>query len=637
MNYKFVSVKEIFNKYKVINVPYYQREYVWGNKNNGRNLYKFIDDIFSQYNNSPSSQYFIGTLAFCSAIVNDVIDGQQRLTSLVLILSCLSKMKCSEDIKVSNKNLLLPENEKFVIQEDFYLTEELKYNLNLVNNYDSQKHNVNISQTIDRIESQISNAWSGYTKDWYDDLYKFILNNVMLISLEYNNINESLKYFLNINSLSVQLTQSEIFYSILSQAIRIARTEDSIFKIKQFVKELADYRGISKEIGEYKCYDDKYEKGINNVVFIFLNAYYKNDRNISSLEETGIGKWMSFYKNEVFNDALLAKEFVEKFTQYLRDFKIIYQSLANMVDLNINSSIYISWCLLQYENYYDVNNIFVILFKTRHCYIDGEPNLYLDENKNININELNEACKRLNLTLLWNYISSNTKRIVGFIENIAVDKSGNCKKSIDDIVNDINVSEIFNLNYNDGKGVSNVNVKNLCSNIKVILACQESFLDMTADSTHDFGEYLVNILSGENFSIEHLYSIKEYQDKDRLENWRAKKLKFNTPEDFDNERFKFENLSLLDKQTNSAAGSDEIKDKLTKYKSARKIFGSKWEYLIQSFVGDSEYYRNEKIMALDLPERKLKNIDQNTWELSENNREFNIKLLKKALEEIASK
>lgn len=637
MNYKFVSVKEIFNKYKVINVPYYQREYVWGNKNNGRNLYKFIDDIFSQYNNSPSSQYFIGTLAFCSAIVNDVIDGQQRLTSLVLILSCLSKMKCSEDIKVSNKNLLLPENEKFVIQEDFYLTEELKYNLNLVNNYDSQKHNVNISQTIDRIESQISNAWSGYTKDWYDDLYKFILNNVMLISLEYNNINESLKYFLNINSLSVQLTQSEIFYSILSQAIRIARTEDSIFKIKQFVKELAEYRGISKEIGEYKCYDDKYEKGINNVVFIFLNAYYKNDRNISSLEETGIGKWMSFYKNEVFNDALLAKEFVEKFTQYLRDFKIIYQSLANMVDLNINSSIYISWCLLQYENYYDVNNIFVILFKTRHCYIDGEPNLYLDENKNININELNEVCKRLNLTLLWNYISSNTKRIVGFIENIAVDKSGNCKKSIDDIVNDINVSEIFNLNYNDGKGVSNVNVKNLCSNIKVILACQESFLDMTADSTHDFGEYLVNILSGENFSIEHLYSIKEYQDKDRLENWRAKKLKFNTPEDFDNERFKFENLSLLDKQTNSAAGSDEIKDKLTKYKSARKIFGSKWEYLIQSFVGDSEYYRNEKIMALDLPERKLKNIDQNTWELSENNREFNIKLLKKALEEIASK
>ena len=546
-------------------------------------------------------------------------------------------MKCSQDIEDFNKNLLLPENEKFVIQEEFYLTEELKYNLNLANNYDSQNHNVNISQTIDRIKSQISNAWSGYTKDWYDGLYKFILNNVMLISLEYNNINESLKYFLNINSLSVQLTQSEIFYSILSQAIRIARTEDSIFKIKQFVKELADYRGISKEIVEYKCYDDKYEKGINNVVFIFLNAYYKNDRNISSLEETGIGKWMSFYKNEVFNDALLAKEFVEKFTQYLKDFKIIYQSLANMVDLNINSSIYISWCLLQYENYNDVNNIFVTLFKTRHCYIDGEPNLYLDENKNININELNKVCKRLNLTLLWNYIRSNTKRNVGFIENIAVDKSGNCKKSIDDIVNDINVSEIFNLNYNDGKGVSNVNVKNLCSNIKVILACQESFLDMTADSTHKFGEYLVNILSGENFSIEHLYSIKEYQDKDRLENWRAKKSKFNTPEDFDNERFKFENLSLLDKQTNSAAGSDEIKDKLTKYKSARKIFGSKWEYLIQSFVGDSEYYRNEKIMALDLPERKLKNIDQNTWELSENNREFNIKLLKKALEEIASK
>ncbi len=66
MKYDIKTLKQILDKYKIINVPYYQREYVWGNKNKGRNLYKFIDDIFSTYNTNPNTEYFIGTLAFCS-------------------------------------------------------------------------------------------------------------------------------------------------------------------------------------------------------------------------------------------------------------------------------------------------------------------------------------------------------------------------------------------------------------------------------------------------------------------------------------------------------------------------------------------------------------------------------------------
>jgi hypothetical protein len=638
MKHEFLNVKQVFDRYKIINVPYYQRDYVWGTKNNGRNLYKFIDDIFNQYNDNPTSQYFIGTLAFCSSIVNDVIDGQQRLTSLILILSILSKLKCSQSIKDECVKLLIPEDDKFVIQEEFYLTEELKFNLGLPNNYNSQNYNANISRTVDRIKSQIINAWSEYTENWYDGLYNFILNNVSFISLEYNNINESLKYFLNINSLSIQLTQSEIFYSILSQSIRIAKTGDSIFNIRQKIKELGSYVGMSKDIEGYKAYDDKSENGITNVIYIFLNAYFKKDSNILTLGETGIGKWMSFYRNDVFNDPISASKFVDKFTQYLKDLEFVYKNLSNMsVCLNPGSSLYITWTLLQYESYYDITSVLVSLFKTKHCYIEGENDLYLDGTKNIDLYKLNEIGKRLNLTLIWNYVRSNTKRTAGFIENIAVNADGNYKKSIDDIVADININEIFNLNYNDHKAVSNVNVKDYSRLIKVILGCQESFLDKTADPSHDFSEYLSNILTRESFSIEHLYSVKEYTDKERLSNWKNKKSKFYVDQDFDNERFRFENLSLLDKQTNSLAGDDEIKDKLNKYKNARKILGSNWEYLIQSYVEGSEYYKNQNIQSLGLPERKLINIDQNTWELSPNNREFNIVLLRKAIEEIANK
>lgn len=637
MKHSFISVKDIFDKYRVINVPYYQREYVWGTKNDGRNLYKFIDDIFNQYKNNPSSDYFIGTLAFCSARVNDVIDGQQRLTSLILILSILSK-KCSEEIKALNSTLLLPEGD-LALQEENYLTEELKYNLGLENHYNSQSHSANISKTIDRITSQIDNAWGEYTENWYDGLYNYILNNVKLISLEYSNISESLKYFLNINSLSIQLTQADIFYSILSQSIRLAETGDNIFEIKQRIAKIASYPGLSNDIEEYKAYgEDKEEHGVNNIIFMFLNAFYKSDSNILMLPETGIGKWMSFYKNEVFNDAIKAKEFTEKFIQYLSDLEMIYKHFANMdVEIDHSSSLYLSWVLLQYEKYFDILRVLTDLFRTRHNYLDSGNNLYYPGTRSVSIEELNEVAKRINLTLLWNYIRSGTKRTTGLIENISLNENGEYANSISDIVMNITLGDIFNLNYNDHKNVSNINIKDYSRLIKVVMGCQESFLDKTADSTHDFNEYLQYILSGENFSIEHLYSVAEYENTERLHNWNSKKNKFFRPEDFDTERFRFENLSLLDKQMNSSAGSDEIRDKLAKYRNARKVLGSSWEYLIQSLVDGSEYYNNDNIQALNLPERRLINIDQNTWELSPNNRDFNTALLHMALMEIANK
>ncbi len=636
MKHDFISVKEIFNKYKIINVPYYQRDYVWGQENDGRNLYKFIDDIFSQYKNNPSSDYFIGTLAFCSAKVNDVIDGQQRLTSLILILSILSQ-KCSDEVKDINAKLLFSDDE-FVLQEEFYLTEELKYNLGLENHFNSQGYSVDISKTIDRINSQIDNAWSGYQESWYDGLYNYILNNVKLISLEYSNISESLKYFLNINSLSIQLTQADIFYSILSQSIRLAETGDNIFEIKQQIAKIANYPGLSTDLEDYKAYgEDRDKHGINNVIYIFLNAYYKNDNNILTLPETGVGKWMSFYKNEVFNDAIKAKEFTEKFVQYLSDFETIYKYFANMdIGLDPSSSLYLSWVLLQYEKYSDILKILTELFKTRHDY-SGNNDIYNPGTNAISLDELNTISKRINLTLIWNYIRSSTKRTIGLIDNISVNEKGEYNNSILDILTNIAIEDIFNLNYNDHKNVSNINIKDYSRLIKVVMGCQESFLDKTADNSHDFSEYLQYILAGENFSIEHLYSVLEYENSDRLSNWQSKKNKFFRPEDFDTERFRFENLSLLDKQMNSSANSDEIKDKLEKYKNARKVLGSNWEYLIQSLADGSEYYKNEKIQTLNLPERKLADVNQNTWELSSNNREFNIKLLNLALQEIANK
>lgn len=637
MEHSFRTIQEILNRYKIINIPYYQREYVWGNNNQGRNLYKLIDDIFNAYSENTSSTYFIGTLAFCSEKVNDVIDGQQRITSIILLLSVLSKLKCSDKIYQQNKKMLFPySDDRFVIQEESYLTEEIKHELGYKNNFDTHGYKKDISKTIDRITKQIQTGWDGYTQQWYDELYNYILNSVNFISLEYTNIGESLKYFLNINSLSIQLTQSDIFYSILSQALRITRNVNTIFSIKTRVSKLSEMKGLSQIIDGYKAYDKDGNKAVDNIIYIFLNAFYQKDKNIGSLNDVGIGKWISFYRNDVFNDQIIAKEFVDNFLTYMSDFEYISKKFNNFnSDLKSDTSIYMSWILLQYEGYFDFLKMLVDLFRTRHNYIKNSNNLYKQGTMIIDDAKLEEISTRLNLTLLWNYIRASNKRLDSFITNISINERGNYKKSIDDIKTDISLDDMFILNFRDKNNVSNAKIPDQSRIIKVLFAFQEAFLNHVAKPEKQFNEFLLNLLDSDNFSIEHLYSVKEWKDQNRLNKWRQKGYFANDAE-FDTARFKFENLSLLDKNTNSSAGDDEIYAKLAKYRSAKKVCGSDWEYLIQSLVENSEYYNNQNIQNLNLPKRTLENIDQNTWELSENNRAFNEELMRMVIDYVCS-
>lgn len=635
MKHDFKTVGQIFSDYKVIHVPYYQRAYVWGNKNSGKNLYKFIDDIISQYEDDASKDYFIGTLAFCSDVVNDVIDGQQRLTSLVMILKILSDMHCSEEIKAKNDELIMP-NGEFVIQEENYLTEDLKKYLGLKYNSNSQKDIARLSETVDKIKKQIKNRCENKQEYWCDGLYRYILGNVKLISIEYNNIGESVKYFLNINSLSIQLTQNDIFFSILSQSLRISKSPKSIFKIKERMIEIGNWSGMGNKLNEYKAYDSaKEEVGVNNLIYIFLTAYYRVDKDVLELNEVGVGKWLSFYKNEIFNDQLKAKEFTDNFTQYLSDITNIYNYLTgNLPTEECHESVRLASILLGYENNNDIIETLLKIFTYRHNYRGLSV---FDDGGKISIYEINEIARRLNLTLVWNYIRSGNKRLDTFVENILLKEDGEYKKSIGDICEDIDIESIFSLTYGGtDKQVSNEKIADKSRLIKVILALQQAVLSECAKAKEkSFNDYVSKLLS-RDFSVEHLYSINEYKNQKRRANWNTKKNIFLSDSEFDATRCRFENLSLLNISTNSSAGDDEIQDKLLKYKNnAKKIFESEWEYLILSLVEDSEYYRNERIQKLNLPERKIEDVDQNTWRQSENNREFNKKLLKMAISRIA--
>ncbi len=103
-NYRY-SIQEAFRNCFYV-VPDYQREYVWTEKE----VRQLLDDIDEQVDSASGRDYFIGMVLVASQSAEkshyDVIDGQQRLTTLFLLLCALRHFFKGEDTHQMISNLV---------------------------------------------------------------------------------------------------------------------------------------------------------------------------------------------------------------------------------------------------------------------------------------------------------------------------------------------------------------------------------------------------------------------------------------------------------------------------------------------------------------------------------------------------
>lgn len=106
------TIKNLFNYDKIqFIIPPYQRAYSWGAKKDSekeKQVIQFIDDLKEQ-----KKRYFFGHFLFEKSKEDEnkffVIDGQQRLTTIVIFFSCL--LKILEEREKQGEKLLDKENE----------------------------------------------------------------------------------------------------------------------------------------------------------------------------------------------------------------------------------------------------------------------------------------------------------------------------------------------------------------------------------------------------------------------------------------------------------------------------------------------------------------------------------------------
>lgn len=202
---KTLTISDLFddeNKCKYI-IPIYQRNYAWGDDE----ISSLLQDIKNacEKNKEQDKNYYIGSLVVYRRENGDfeVIDGQQRLTTLTLIMHYLGKL--------SFRNVFFEHRDE---------SEQALSNLN------SEKLPSNFSQALKTIK-RVINEWG----DNKNEIVKFLLGKVEIIRTEVPEGTDLNHYFEIMNTRGEQLEKHEVLKARLMDALPKEDIEKNLFAI----------------------------------------------------------------------------------------------------------------------------------------------------------------------------------------------------------------------------------------------------------------------------------------------------------------------------------------------------------------------------------------------------------------------
>ena len=204
---------KVFKKlpFSQFRIPSYQRPYKWTKKN----VLTLINDLdfFQKAAEKDGSlqtyRYRLGTLILHQENndVLNIVDGQQRILSLILLVSCLEK--------------------------EPYTSEELELRQEI--NSFSQKYSVKKSSISDKNLSQnliaIEEKFSDYSPNDLINLRKFICNNCEFVIIKLSDISEAFQFFDSQNSRGKELEPHDLLKAYhLREIPQISQTDLNIIE-----------------------------------------------------------------------------------------------------------------------------------------------------------------------------------------------------------------------------------------------------------------------------------------------------------------------------------------------------------------------------------------------------------------------
>ncbi len=267
-------------------VPDYQREYVWKVDDQ---VEQFLTDIDNEFDpgTKEQSSYFIGSIIIVkNGKRYDVIDGQQRLTTVVLMMCAFRDVMKGLDLDETQANYLKAIAEwlstfdvtagKVQLRLELQYEESKDYLSTLIQ---GKNYTGEVSGSIKKMRSafeRIKEELSGYLKSGVDDLTQFAVyffTKIDLVVIESENLSGALKIFETINQRGAGLNAMDLVKNLLFSKA----SDDEFSKIKGKWKELTAHLQRARE-------DDKPLRFLR----YFLVARYHD----GILREDDIYKWI---------------------------------------------------------------------------------------------------------------------------------------------------------------------------------------------------------------------------------------------------------------------------------------------------------------------------------------------------------
>lgn len=221
-------IKDIFARW--YRIPEYQRPYVWG-KDQVNDL---LDDISFAQQNDDKAEYFLGSIVFQTKKTkneeyqeDDLLDGQQRMTTLFLITAIIRDITENEKLKsICNEIIFQDENEFDGTPERiriiFDIREEVKEFVDKfikkdsgLNDIDALKQELKNTKDLSiknmiNVIFEIQNYFKRADTISVEIFFKYLNNRVLMIYVSSSSLEDAFKLFTVMNDRGIKLRNSDI-------------------------------------------------------------------------------------------------------------------------------------------------------------------------------------------------------------------------------------------------------------------------------------------------------------------------------------------------------------------------------------------------------------------------------------------
>ena len=247
-------------------MPHFQRQYSWENKE-WEELLNDAIAIYEEYEPDREPEHFIGSLV----VINDgsrgtmtafnLVDGQQRLTTLSLLFLVLRDLVKTNDQKLGNKI------NKFVVNSDEEKEEEVYFKLLPTNKYgDRQAYQAIIREENYNqfTESGIPKAYNYFSheikvkiKEFGLDISTFftvLQNCFQLVFIELNRNESPYHIFESLNAKGKPLTPADLVRNYIAMKLPPSQQENAFTKYWEKIEGLLQEKRKVARMGELRAF-----------------------------------------------------------------------------------------------------------------------------------------------------------------------------------------------------------------------------------------------------------------------------------------------------------------------------------------------------------------------------------------------